>query len=90
MEILYRATLGIISIVHVIASHNLTEQVVRLNRNHTIVNVLVPVVNDDTFEPTESLLAQLSFSGNAVPRVVLRPSTSNVTIFDDDCKSEML
>ena len=79
----------VIVIAHV-AAPSLKEQVVRLNRNHTIVNVLVPVVNDDTFEPTESLLAQLSFSGAAVPRVVLRPSTSNVTIFDDDSKSEML
>jgi hypothetical protein len=46
----------------------------------------LPLINDSTFETSESLTASLSFTGPMPPGVSIGPDTVNITIEDEDCK----
>ena len=47
-------------------------------------NISVTIINNNVYELTEAFNGILSFPGDPVPRVVLSPATTEVTIFDDD------
>ena len=50
----------------------------------TEVDVLIPIMDDSTFELTELFGASLAFPGAPPPRVTLAPASAQVTILDDD------
>ena len=50
--------------------------------------VVVPILNDDLHEPTESFLARLSLPAGQAG-VLLDPDTATVTIEDDDGKTHL-
>ena len=50
------------------------------------VNVLVPIINDEALEERETFTVRLSLGEEEERNILLIPTESTVSIFDDDCK----
>ena len=72
------------------SSPMMTDSLLTLSNAHPNDTVTISIINDTLFEPTESFMVQLAFSGGPMPRITLSPSTATVSIFDDDGKQLQL
>ena len=73
---------------HVISDENAYNQVrsmlLTFGPLSSNIDIPVTIINDSVYERTEEFHGILSFPGNPVPRVILSPNATNVTILDDD------
>ena len=58
-----------------------------MNASNPTMNVSFSLVDDSVFERIEILFADLSFSVDVHPHVILDPASAEVIILDDDGKS---
>ena len=61
-----------------------TSQLLTLSQEHVTVSVSVPLVNDSTFEMTETFQARLEFPSVPPERVTIDPASATMSLFDDD------
>ena len=57
---------------------------IAISPGNIVVSVSVPLVDDTTFELTESFQARLEFPDPPPERATIDLGEANVTIFDDD------
>ena len=57
---------------------------VELNESVTMTTVDYSILNDGSYERTESFMVDLMFSGEPIPGVILNPNSTEVVILDND------
>lgn len=62
------------------------EEMLVLDPENATLSILIPILDDDVFELTETLQAVLSFPGTPPPRVTISQDITSIAILDDDCK----
>ena len=58
-----------------------------MDASNPTVNISFSLVDDSVFEPIMTLFANLRFSVDAHPHVILDPASAEIIILDDDGKS---
>ena len=58
-----------------------------MDASNPTVNISFSLMDDSVFEPIMTLFANLRFSVDAHPHVILDPASAEVIILDDDGKS---